>query len=233
MTSRLGWAPVDEPESSLAICKSRSITVTFAPELSQSSAILRPILFAPMTATRGLTGKSVATCPKIFKIRLKLVRPVVATAILSFGTSIKSPSGTMLFSPSRLSPTINGMPPSICVEASRKVLNTTLLALLVTSNSMMYASCPKGITSSIEDDLSPECNLLIAPSSGFTTWLTFAHSLKCPLFCSSMKFISRTLQIESSGSALSGANSWNAWFARAHARRFRSSESVAATNTDD
>ena len=196
-----------EPESSLAICKSRSITVTLAPELSQSSAIRRPILFAPITATRGLTGKSVAVCPKIFKIRLKLVRPVVATAILSFGTSIKSPSGTMLFSPSRLRPTINGIPPSICVEASRRVLKTTFLALLVTSSSMMYASWPNGITSSIDEDLRPECNLLIAPSRGLTTWLTFAHSIKCPLFCSSMKFISLTLQIESNGSAFSGASS--------------------------
>ena len=63
---------------------------------------------------------------------MKLLNPVVATAITSLGISMKSPSGTTLRSPSRFTPTISGIPPSIDLLASLRVLKTKFSAFLVT-----------------------------------------------------------------------------------------------------
>ena len=86
---------------------------------------------------------------------MKLDKPLVATAIVSFGIRTKSPSGTMLFSPARFTPTIKGKSPSTVVFASLRLLKTIPLAFFVTLNSMMYESCPNGITSSIDEERRP------------------------------------------------------------------------------
>ena len=57
---------------------------------------------------------------------------------------------------------------SIFEFTSLSFWNTTCVALLVTSSSIIKASWPNGMTSSIADERRPECNLRIAPSSGFT-----------------------------------------------------------------